>query len=117
MSLEELPLLRRYRTGRHDLVQDFYVPCLSEARSYRRAVGYFTSGALALAAQGLSRLVERGGTVQLVASPHFQAEDIDALRRGVQARSDVIERALLRQLVGAPLSAQHRRLELMAWLL
>lgn len=116
MALDELDLKNRYRTGRDDLVNDFYVPVLSEATLYRRAVGYFSSGSLALAAQGLNRLIARGGAVQLVASPQFSAEDIEALRRGVDARDDIIQQALLRELV-ADEGPQRRRLEYVAWLL
>jgi len=36
-----------YRSGRDDLIRDFYTPCLERAVLYRRAVGYFTSSGLA----------------------------------------------------------------------
>jgi hypothetical protein len=42
-DLSALPLRLAYRTGRDDLVRDFFVPCLRAAILYRRAAGYFTS--------------------------------------------------------------------------
>ena len=56
-----------YRSGRDDLVRDFFVPCLERAILYRRAVGYFTSSGLAHAARGVASLVSRGGKMRLVA--------------------------------------------------
>lgn len=117
MPLTDLHLARRYRTGRQDLVNEFYVPCFSVATSYRRAVGYFSSGALALAAQGLDCLIESGGAVRLVASPQLTAEDISAIERGLGARDDIVERALLRDLVKSGRRDQQRRLEYVAWML
>lgn len=117
MGLREVPLERRYRTGSHDLVRDFYIPCLSQATTYRRAVGYFSSGALAQAAQGLNRLIDRGGKVELIASPQLTVEDIKAMKRGLVARSSVLELALLRQLSQISRHDQERRLEYVAWMI
>jgi hypothetical protein len=51
-TLADLPLETEYRSDTHDLVRDFYVPCLERSTRYRRAVGYFTSRGLSVAAQG-----------------------------------------------------------------
>lgn len=87
----------RYRSDREDVVQGFYVPALSVATSYSRAVGYFTSTSLALFARGISDFAERGGSMRLVASPHLNADDIIDIERGYAVRA-VIERATLREL-------------------
>ena len=42
MSLKNLALSDAYRSDRNNLVADFYAPCLAEAESYDRAVGYFS---------------------------------------------------------------------------
>ena len=38
-TLADLPLETEYRSDSHDLVQDFYLPCLERSTLYRRAVG------------------------------------------------------------------------------
>ncbi len=78
-NLSELTLRLSYRTGRDDLVRDFFNPCLERAVLYRRAAGYFTSSGLSLAAQGVASLAARGGKMQLVVSPHLDAGDVEAL--------------------------------------
>jgi hypothetical protein len=51
-TLADLPQETEYRSDSHDLVRDFYLLCLSRSTLYRRAVGYFTSRGLSLAAAG-----------------------------------------------------------------
>ncbi|WP_200862907.1 DEAD/DEAH box helicase family protein [Amycolatopsis orientalis] len=75
----------------------FYVPAFSVARTYSRAVGYFTSTSLALFARGIDEFAKRSGTMRLVASPHLNEDDILDIERGYNVR-EVVERATLREL-------------------
>jgi len=96
-GLRSLDISNRYRSDREDVVKDFYVPTLSIATSYSRAVGYFTSTSVALFARGIERFAAHGGAMRLVASPHLDADDILDIERGYDVRA-VIERATLREL-------------------
>jgi superfamily II DNA or RNA helicase len=96
-GLRSLNLASRYRSGRQDVVADFYVPALSASVSYSRAVGYFTSTSLALFGRGLKAFAGRSGNMRLVASPHLNADDIRDIERGYEIRQ-VIEQAVLREL-------------------
>lgn len=121
MSLRDLPLAYEYRSDSTNIVDNFYIPCLSESVEYWRAVGYFTSQGLMLAAKGLAAFVARGGRMRLVASPLLNPEDIEAFQRGYEARNDILERAVLRQF-GQKLLAEapqfvHQRLACLAWLI
>lgn len=97
MSLKNLALSDAYRSDRNNLVADFYAPCLAEAESYDRAVGYFTSHSLALAGQGLARLVEREGKIRIIASPHLNEDDTQDIEKGYALR-EVVEQSLVREL-------------------
>ncbi|SFP89518.1 Superfamily II DNA or RNA helicase [Geodermatophilus dictyosporus] len=99
-GLRSIALASRYRSDREDVVQSFYVPALSQAVSYSRAVGYFTSTSLALFARGIRRLADRGGKMRLIASPHLDAADIADIERGYELR-EVMERAIVRELAAA----------------
>ena len=87
-----------YRSLIDNVVQDFYVPLLKEADSYKRAVGFFSSTALVEISKGIGSMAERGGHIQIVASPYLSSEDIDAIKRGYEERERIIEGALLRTL-------------------
>ncbi|MDA8310875.1 MAG: DEAD/DEAH box helicase family protein [Actinomycetota bacterium] len=116
--LRDLDLQPYYRSDRHRLLRDFYEPCLATASRYDRAVGYFTSATLAAAARGLRPFIDREGRMRLVASPHLSDDDVEAIRSGYEARDDVLQRALLRELTGAEVPDPIRqRLEFLAWLI
>lgn len=105
-----------YRTGRDDLVGDFFVPCLSESTLYRRAAGYFSSHGLALAARGVARLVKNRGEMRLVVSPHLDQSDAVALQRGFDQTSSLLRSIAVRSLVELEDALIRDRLNTLAWL-
>jgi len=121
VSLKDLKLNYEYRSDSTNLVDDFYIPCLGESIEYWRAVGYFTSRGLALAAKGLAEFIAGGGRMRLVASPLLNPEDIEAFKMGYEARDDILERAIVRQFRWELFSETpefiHHRLSCLAWLI
>lgn len=115
-NLSDLDLQTEYRSDSCDLVRDFYLPCLRRSKLYRRAVGYFTSRGLSVAAQGITALINGDGKMLLVASPLFDAEDLEAIEEGYVARHDAVARALLREIETTPDSIVKQRLGYLAWL-
>lgn len=117
VNLRDIELKVGYRSDGCNLVTDFYIPCLSSARLYRRAVGYFTSGSLSIASQGLAKLIENGGRMQLVASPHFTDEDIQTIRRGYEDRLKVFQNVTSRSFKDISERLVADRLNALAWLI
>jgi DNA phosphorothioation system restriction enzyme len=106
-----------YRSGgSHYLVGDFYEPCLVETILYRRAVGYFTSYGLALAARGVASLVHRGGKMRLVASPALEEGDLAALELATNSPQDVLRQVAMRGLDRIADYLATERLNALAWL-
>lgn len=93
MSLKDCALKNEYRSFRDNIVEDFYVPVLKEAILYQRAVGFFSSSALSLIADGIEGLVKNNGKIQIVASPKLTQEDIDEIKKGYSLRK-VIENSI-----------------------
>ena len=98
MSFQEHAIKTEYRSLIDNVVQNFYVPLLKEAVSYKRAVGFFSSSSLIEISKGIVDLASRGGRIQIVASPYLSDEDIEAIKKGYADRDEVIEAALLGQL-------------------
>lgn len=118
MSLRELDLLETYRSDRCDLVKDFYEPCLQRSLSYDRAVGFFSSSALALVARGLTIFIQAGGRMRLVTSPKLSEADVAAIAEGLEQRDKVIHRALLRSFEEETVpDLVQQRLAALTWLL
>jgi len=117
MSLTKIDLQTEYRSDLDNLARDFLAPCLRQSISYRRAVGYFTSAGLSVAARGLKPFIDAGGSMQLIASPLLDENDFDALQRGEKAREDIIELSLLRELTKEFDNKNVNRFSLLSWLI
>lgn len=105
-----------YRSDTDSLLKDFYIPALSRAVCYQRSVGYFTSNALAHAARGLTGLIDAGGRLELIASPHLTDEDIEAISNGYELK-DLAKKRLLDNFVLDESALVRRRLESLSWLI
>ena len=119
--LKDIGLAHDYRSDRSNLAEEFYVRCLAESIEYWRAVGYFTSHGLALAAKGLAAFVSNGGRMKLVASPLLEPEDIEAFIHGYETRERILEVSVGRHLDDRTIEAlpdiSRHRLECIAWLI
>jgi len=115
--LEQIALQPAYRTGRHNLVSEFYEPCLKAARTYDRAVGYFTSASLSLAARGVASLIHRNGKMRLIASPALEEQDIQALERGTERPEELLRQVAARSLTDVQDLLTKERLNALAWLI
>lgn len=115
-TLAELQLRISYRSSDHDLVRDFYIPCMELSVLYRRAAGYFSSHGLALAARGVASLAHRKGTMRLVASPYLSPEDVQALQSAVDNPAEVLRSIVARDVVDIEDAILQDRLNALAWL-
>ena len=102
MGLKDHNVKSEYRSLIDNVVQDFYIPLLKDAVSYKRAVGFFSSSSLVEISKGIAGMAAEGGKIQIVASPYLSDEDIDAIRHGYEDRNKIIERALLTQISEKP---------------
>lgn len=114
MALSDLHIAKEYRNLKCDVINDFYVPILSNAVMYKRAVGFFNSAALYEMAIGLRHLVEKQGKMELIVSPRLTEEDIQSINLGYKTREEVIERALLRDFDEPKSKTEFRKLNLLA---
>ena len=105
----------KYTPDDGDLVRLFYVPALQDAVRYDRLTGYFSAGALALAARGIEGLVGNDGHMRLVVGCTLEQPEIEAIERGEKLR-DAVER----RLSAAPLDPSDAvaagALELLSWM-
>lgn len=88
-------LKESYRTP-DNIVEDFYIPLLSNAKKYDRAVGFFSSSVLIELSKGLINLVKNGGKMRLITSPKLREQDIQAMKDGYDKR-EIIDKAIMRE--------------------
>ena len=115
--LSELELLPVYDSAEYDLVREVQVPLLMQSSDYLRGVGFFTSGWLRIAAEGMSDFVARGGRARLVLSPILEEGDWEALQLGESARFDEGLRWILgRRIDELSVSLERDTLNALAWM-
>ncbi len=113
MNLIDVNVRNEYRSLLHNITQDFYIPLLSRAIEYRRAVGFFSSTVLCQIADGIAGLAKNGGKVKIVASPHLSDEDMKAIRQGYQLR-EIVKNAVMREMLEITDTFTEKRLNLLA---
>jgi len=104
MPLPNLAFPLMLDTSSSDLIHDFFIPALTEATSYDRGVGYFSSGWIRMTATGMFKFAENGGRARWVTSPILNKADWEALQTGEAARSDPALHAALDEVLDRNLS-------------
>jgi len=113
MSLRQIDVKKEYRSLLCNITEEFYIPLLSQAVEYNRAVGFFSSTVLSQIADGVAALASNGGRIKIVASPHLSDEDIVAIRKGYELR-EIIKSAVLREMTAPADAFAEKRLNLFA---
>ena len=114
MSLKDVMINKEYRSLLGNVVDEFFVPVLSETKNYKRSVGFFSSSVLVDVAKGINGLIKNNGKIQLIASPHLSDEDIEAIKLGYKNREEIIKAALNKELLEPQNKYQSERLNLLA---
>lgn len=116
--LRDLELKSVYKSDTDNILVEFYVPALSLALRYDRAVGFFSAAALSYAAQALSTFVKNGGQIRLVLGAFCDQDDLEAVLNGYRLKeiSEQLGQELLSQIAGASDELFQSRIETLAWL-
>ncbi|WP_231367874.1 MULTISPECIES: DEAD/DEAH box helicase family protein [unclassified Thioalkalivibrio] len=118
MGLREVLTRATYSTEESSLLNEFYIPALSQSVRYDRAVGYFSAGMLSFAAQGLSSFVKREGKMRLLVGEPLDPEEYEAVKKGhelqkIHQRIAANTKMVMDNAEGALLKD---RLKLLSWL-
>ena len=109
MEYTDLNIHEAYETGEDDLIMDFYVPMLANAKRYDRIAGFFSSTSLALSARGIAGLIANNGTMRLIASPRLSPEDAAMINNSVEDPETLIANCLLKGIDGSNITDQFCR--------
>ena len=100
-----------------NLLADFFGPALSSSVNYDRAVGYFSSGWLRMAADGMIRFAANGGQARWVTSPILDERDWEALLSGDNARRDpALRKAIEEDVADLAEALEKETLSALAWM-
>ena len=80
MTLNDLDLKYSYDSDDCDILNEFYIPVLSEGITYKRIAGFFSSNSFAVAAMGLSQFIKNGGKIQLISNIILSRDDYEKIK-------------------------------------
>jgi len=118
-DLKNLNLKSVYRTGSDDLLNDFYIPSLSVARNYDRAVGYFSTSLVAYALKGISSIVRNNGMMRLIVGFPLSEEELTAAKKGKNKNyyDDLLVQSMIELFESVDLKIEKERLSLFSFLI
>ena len=94
MALTDVNILPEYHTVEDNVIEDFYIPCLSNSLSYNRITGFFAGITFQMLAKGLSKLITNGGQMRMIISTRLSQQDEEAIRQGYSERA-IVEKNFL----------------------
>ncbi|WP_298518106.1 DEAD/DEAH box helicase family protein [uncultured Methanobrevibacter sp.] len=98
MSLKDVNIKIKYDSDEDDLLNDFYIPVLSQANEYYRLSGFFNSSSLAVSACGLENFIKHNGKMKLITSVIFSENDLNRINEAEENPLKVIEENFIKDL-------------------
>ena len=98
-----------------DPLHSFYIPALKASTHYDRSAGFFSSSALAVAAEGVAYLIQNNGHMRLLVGASLSEDDVQAICEGYDLHEKVKDR-LMDHFVDPEDMLAHQRLEALSWM-
>lgn len=117
MDLRAFPINPEYTSINDDPYNEFFIPCFSNSNEYRRYGGFFSSKNLALCAEGIQEFLKNKGTMKLVLTPTFTAEDIDAIKKGILNKEKKIEDLWITEIDSIKDKFQKDHIRALSWMI
>lgn len=95
LSFKDLNIKIKYDSDDSDILNEFYIPVLSEAKEYYRLSGFFSSTSLAVSAFGLENFIKKNGKMKLICSAILSDEDYDKIKEVYGSPEELIEEKFL----------------------
>ena len=119
MGFRDLKELKSgYDSGMNDdILNDFYIPVLKKAVSYKRIAGFFSSSSLSIAARGVAGLIKNGGEMKMVISPRLSAEDITMIEKAAKNPEEIIAGIMIKEIDEIETTLRKKRVDALGWLM
>ncbi len=116
-ELRNLKLKKFYDSDEDDILNEFYIPLLSNSISYKRIAGYFSSSSFVVAAKGLTKFIENNGMMKLIINVNLSESDFNAIQEGIENPEHVIEVILTKGLNNLEDELISNHVKVLAWLI
>ena len=91
MSLIDLNYKISYRSDDDDLLEDFYIPTLTNSIEYKRSVGFFTNSILNELGKGIYPFINNNGNMKIICGVKLSEEDQEEIEEGYSIKKTILE--------------------------
>ena len=95
LSFKDLDIKIKYDSDKDDILNEFYIPVLSNSVKYLRLSGFFSSTSLAVSARGLEDFIKNDGKMQLICSAILSKDDLDKINEFYTSPEELIAEKFL----------------------
>jgi len=89
MAFNDIDINFSYRSHKDNILEDFYIPVLSNSIKYDRAVGYFSNKLLNYLGKSIYPFIKNNGKMRLIFGISMSTRDIEEINKGYQLRNIV----------------------------
>lgn len=115
--LKNLDLEISYDTDNDDIINDFFVPVLSNSIKYERIVGYFNSGSLSTLTNGIKQFILNNGKMKVVCGYQLKPEDIKVIVESSKNIEDFISEKFISELDNLKDTEQFNKLKILGFMI
>lgn len=116
MGLRELLIRPAYDSSLDDILNEFYIPVLSNSKYYKRITGFFSSNSLAIALRGISKFIVNKGKMRMISGAKLSKSDINAIVKGIKEPQTVIEESSIRNISEITDEFVKDHIKVLAWM-
>lgn len=118
MTLLDVDVPISINTSKNNPISDFFVPLLKESIKYDVAVGYFTTGWIRDAAEGIAAIASNGGRARWLINPTLTNEDWELLSTADnEVKEEIVTRLAKEDVVRLVEGLQTNTRNTLAWLI
>ncbi len=92
MSLNEIKIKPFFNSQNDDVIEEFYIPALSNAKCYKRVSAYFDSNILSLYSKGIENIIKEKGHIYFVFSCEINENDFELIKKAYSDKMQIFNR-------------------------
>ena len=117
MNFHDINFKEHYDSQKDDLLNDFYIPALSNTKRYKRVVGYFNSKSLSLVAMGLKDFILNNGQMDLLCGVDLDPEDVNMVKFASEKPNEILTSNFLSNLDNIEDEIERHHVEVLGWMI
>lgn len=116
-TFQELNFKEHYDSQKDNLLNDFYIPALSNSKKYRRVVGYFNSKSLASVAVGLKDFILNNGKMDLLCGVDLNPDDVKMIKFASEHPEEILTSTFLNELNSIEDKIVRNHVHVLGWMI